>query len=1181
MTATAVCWNELVAIRQRYQRSVHLERDFGSPAALNGYLVTPLVRAVVGRVGEGLASETGNRAWSITGPYGSGKSALALFLAKLLSFPNNNKERDAWSLLAEQDSQLGERLKRSRYFRLNGGLCPVLATGERRAIEQTLLLALDRAVQRFWSGRGARPEVLRRANRMARRSQSGEALPARDVVALFEEVAEKVGSSQARGSGLLVILDETGKTLEYAAQAPERGDIHLLQELAEAAHRSGERPLIFITLLHQAFDQYAGRLNSAQRREWAKVHGRFEDVAFQEGAAEVLRLIASAIDYRGEHKRGPKALRDVARAAAASVASLASPGVFRDRRALEELLVDAIPLHPVTTLLLGPLFRSELAQNERSLFAFLSSGEPRGFQEFLEVAKATSNASCFYSVDRLYDYILAAYGGRLSGHQGRQIAAVEDAIRRLPEAAGDLDVRLLKAIGLLGTLGDATGLAASEDILFAALGDTDRASRAEIRRSLDRLKTGSFVVYRKYRDAYQVWEGSDLDLEALVRAASRQIDPQTGLLARLNRVMLPRPILARRHLMQTGTLRYYTVRYTDESILDGVAASDSGGADGYAWVILPSDASSASRLGERVAHHGNCAPRAKPIIIGVATHPGRIREVGLDVAALEWVQSHTPELQTDRIAQRELAARLADAERRLKGEADRLFCDEAACHWYFRGQRIPVRRPHDLTRTVSEICDQVYSKAPMIHNELLNRPSLSSAAAAARKALLRAMVESGAKPKLGFEGFPPEYAMYRSLLEEHGLHREEDGRWGFCEPVERRNGSLRPVWQVVERALSKSDGNRINVATLYHELRNPPYGVKDGLLPVLLTALMLQLEAELALYEEGTFLPALSLAVIERLLRSPERFELQRFQIHGARADFLDRLAGSALARPNSEQKLLPVVRQLVRLVRQLPDFSRNTRRVSASAQAVREALLRAREPGPLVFRELPIALGLAPIEPRLTEDAVGQLLDRLKAALRELQVAYAHLLDAVERSLGDSFGLRSSGRMLRNALQARATALLPLAVEADLKAFLLRVTDERLEREEWLASASTVLAGKPPEAWHDVDFERAQIRLALYAQQANSLEALLLGARGSVTAPGARLVRISIVETGQPEHTRVLAVEEDREEELHRLCARILEAVGERSGDEDVLAALAMLSQELLKRRTHGSKASATEVET
>ena len=75
----------LVEVGRRFQRSVNLGRDTGSPDALNGYVVTPAVRRALSQITDGLGDAAGDRAWSLVGPYGSGKSAFAVFLADLLS----------------------------------------------------------------------------------------------------------------------------------------------------------------------------------------------------------------------------------------------------------------------------------------------------------------------------------------------------------------------------------------------------------------------------------------------------------------------------------------------------------------------------------------------------------------------------------------------------------------------------------------------------------------------------------------------------------------------------------------------------------------------------------------------------------------------------------------------------------------------------------------------------------------------------------------------------------------------------------------------------------------------------------------------------------------------------------------------------------------------------------------
>ena len=67
----------LVEVGGRFRRAVNVTRDAGSPEALDGYLVTPAVRRALSPITSGIDDAEGDRAWSLVGPYGSGKSAFA------------------------------------------------------------------------------------------------------------------------------------------------------------------------------------------------------------------------------------------------------------------------------------------------------------------------------------------------------------------------------------------------------------------------------------------------------------------------------------------------------------------------------------------------------------------------------------------------------------------------------------------------------------------------------------------------------------------------------------------------------------------------------------------------------------------------------------------------------------------------------------------------------------------------------------------------------------------------------------------------------------------------------------------------------------------------------------------------------------------------------------------------
>lgn len=1176
--AKAERWADVVCVRARFQRSVHLERDAQSKSALEGYVLTPLVRTLAGRIIEGYDAAAPSRAWSITGPYGTGKSAFALFLADLFSPPDVDPSESARRLLARRDPPLQAALSGpGGAFPHRDGLWTVLATGERRPLDEVLLRALRDSVQNFWSGRGAKPAIVNKVTRAADKAVAGQRFAARDVVALFEETAAKVAASNLSGRGLIVILDEAGKILEHAAQNPDLGDAQLLQELAEAANRSGPAPIVLVVLLHQAFEQYAGRLSLTERSEWAKVQGRFEDLAFQEASHEVLRLVGEAI----EQEPLPKTVRSAVQAMVTRAIGELVNGAD-DAKRLEPLLLAAVPLHPFTALVLGPLFRSRVAQNERSLFAFLGSNEPHGFQEFLTKPLNDEGRPSLFLPDALYDYVAGALGGRLDGHLGKQWAQIETALRRLPDGATELDARIVKTIGILSLFGDGAGVPCSEGMLRELYAGGARGAEKEVAQAIERLRAASLIIFRKYRAAFQLWEGSDLDVDSLVHEALSQVDGTATLVQRLTRVAPPRPVVARKHLLETGTFRYFDLRYVDVGAFDEEFPEVDGNADGAILLVVEPVETARTKLVKRLKQPMTwvaiSAADCKPVVVGVPRHVGRLLEVGAELAALEWVQTHTPELQDDLVARREVATRIAEAERQLRSELGKLLSGEVACDWLHSANALQIGSARDLARTVSDLCTMAYSKAPGIQNELLNRRQLSSAAAAARRSLMEGMATKGGHERLGFEGTPPEVSMYRSLLEHHGLHRESGGQWSFGAPKNKRVGSLQPVWEAMDRALRDAREEKLAVPTLFERLRRPPFGLKDGTLPVLLVAALLSWKDETAMYEEGAFVPSLTGAVIERLLRQPDRFEVQRVSIAGPRAVLHERLLQTLSGAASGAKGVVPFVRQLVHVVSELPSFSRTTRTISPMAQAVREVLLRAREPAPLVFRDLPVACGLTPFAPKgtATPEQVEAYVRELRGAIREIQLAYPALLDTIETSLRAALALPEDSGAMREELAARASLLLPVATDTQLKAFLIRATDHDMPRDEWLVSMGTLLGGKPPESWHDRDSDQAGFAMRLLAQRFASLESMVVGLGVRVDSHVPALIRVAVTHLGQSDSERTVPLRSGDEELVQAVAAQLKAVTDSAAGSlprDGVLAALGLVVRDIIGELNSGGQ--------
>ena len=74
-----------IKIRTAYTRSINLPRDYQPLELIQAYVPTSRAIQALEQIATGLGKQPSQRALALIGPYGSGKSVFALFLAALLS----------------------------------------------------------------------------------------------------------------------------------------------------------------------------------------------------------------------------------------------------------------------------------------------------------------------------------------------------------------------------------------------------------------------------------------------------------------------------------------------------------------------------------------------------------------------------------------------------------------------------------------------------------------------------------------------------------------------------------------------------------------------------------------------------------------------------------------------------------------------------------------------------------------------------------------------------------------------------------------------------------------------------------------------------------------------------------------------------------------------------------------
>jgi len=1042
---------DYVSVEGTFARSAHIEWDFYRDAQRE-YYPTASSRHALEVISRALDLPA-ERAITLIGPFGAGKSAFCVSLAQLLSGAPS-------SYLSDDDvpppiHDLRDAKRRA--------LIPILIVGSRRPLSEALVTGLKHGLANT-----GRAKLLRWLERRANGVFSEPHPPPRQVVHLYSLAAS--GAARYGAGGLLLVIDELGKLLEYAAQYPKTSDIFVLQELAEHATRSGNSPLLLIGVLHQSADDYARHLGRTQQAEWVKVSQRFKQLPFFPQGAEQIGLIGRALKQKRVVKL-PSSFRELCRQIDATGLV---PSSLRGR------FVDAArasyPLHPMTLLILPALFQ-RAAQSHRSLFSFLSGSEPHGLSRFLNETPFDSACPPLFGVDTLFDYaveVMLGTGGAPAF--GRDWADAIEAVEQAADRISDVEMTALKAVALLGVVQDQR-LPGSAEVLRLALTQADGSAPA-VDAALSSLQDRQLISYSRHSHRYRLWEGGDVDVDGELQAARVGVPAGAATRAALE-LNPPDRLIARRHSYETGTVRSVNVTTCAGADFDTAIAAAQRDLTVLLCLAASEEDADAAEVKARARRDSN-------VLVAIGCETDVLQDAAIDLVAADRVRRESRALDSDRAARRHLEARRREAEDAFLREWRRIFGPGGDAVWLHKGKRLEIASPRRFAVLLSKMADETYSAAPILRNELINRHSLSSAAAAGRRNLVERMLTSAAEPALGIEGFPPERSMYECVLRSTGLHRKrKDGTWAFVPPTASDPARLLPAWGALERAVFSDPPGPKPVTELFALLTGFPFGLTVGVLPVILCAFMLVHDQETTLYREGTFVAEPAIADYEVLMRRPEQFAVAGCRVRGERAAVVRRIADGLGTAP----AVVPVVRALIGMVRRLPEFAHKTRSLPAHTLAVREAISSARSPERLLFHDLPVALGLSPFSgTAASRRKIDGFFDKLNDALQTWGRATPVMVESARDQLLKACGFET-GEAGWKAFREKAVELDGSVVDATLAPFIHRAAMTG-EEQAVLESVLALVASRPPRSWSDAD-------VAQFPIQAQVVGALMQDALG------------------------------------------------------------------------------------
>lgn len=1043
---------QLARPASRFQRAIHVRFDRGDADIVAQYIPTESSTAAIQQILANTRPQATQRAHVLHAAYGSGKSHLAVALTALLE--NHAAQTNAVARFIENvghvDSDAADLA--GNCLDANRRLFPIILSGNEGDFATSILQALthaiddsgitqlqlstrfDAAIETLHRWQADFPETAQRfEEEIAQHAlQTCEAFLDQlekhdaDSYRLFESVYSKLTAgatfdpaieqapqlvyrdvaSQLRDygySGIVVIWDEFGRYLEGHASQAFGQEAALLQDFAETCnHSDDDQQMHLILLTHKELQGYADALPQSYQQEWSRIEGRFQKHNITTDAAVAYRLIAAAMSS-AKLKPDEETLDRHIRCAR----DLRLFGAITDD-GISDLVTQTYPLHPLATFALAQV-SSKVAQNERTMFTFLTADDKYALREQLERKRENGERRPLITLSDLWDYFAEAIRNDIGGAGVRKIwNGVANALDKV--ASDDIFAQsVVKSLGILSICIDTDIRPELDTLRWSNAVDGDSTADVEI--VLNNLLRRKAVIFREVDGYWSFIAGSDIDFETELRDVLERVNPTAGQLRRLLEITVPPPtVVARRYNQERSMIRFFEgiYRWVDE--VDNAPWDlqiDSTKGDGLVVYLLATN-----ELDWQAAIHSvQSNPQMVYVLPRQKGHALRsLRDNLRELFALRELNDD-PKLRAhgDHLRiQREINWLMEDAETRLRGTIEDLVDprnDRAL--WLKEEDGVvggyAISSLGQASRIVSEACEEAFWATPAFNSEGLNRSRPTAQQARAAQTVINALFAREASESFGLEGYGPEVLALNSILRRPGILRkskQDVGRWEFGRPED--DERLMAVWDVIDDYIADA-GERKPIKPLIDKLTRRPYGIRRGIIPLLLGAVLRERIKVTTVWKGRNAVGAVSGEMVYEMVDHPDGYSIQVGEwnpsLENVWQSLLELFDSYILEVERERQPLTMLNAAMLRWLQAMPAFCRDTRQISETAIEFRNVIRQGiRQPAQALFTKLPQLIG----EEQLQSKAQARA--RIEALMQEISDAYLALQRRLDTFVGSAF---------------------------------------------------------------------------------------------------------------------------------------------------------------------------------
>ncbi|MED0756865.1 hypothetical protein P4S93_09005 [Aneurinibacillus thermoaerophilus] len=1058
-------------IQTGLKASINIKFDIGKAEVIERYLPTPSHVDAIRGFAKGFLSPTNPHAHILIGPYGTGKSLLGTIVSGLVSKSFDERFLYEW---IDKFDQIDEEI----YYDLlkvaeqKQTYLPVILNGKKgrfRTViisaimnalrEQGIELVLPGEVKNILSTidtwRTTFPDTYRRFIEILEVQgkvfdtwklelqnynqqeidwfkevypslTSGSSLATEIQDDFIEQIQYIVQELDQKKVGLFIVYDEFGRFLQTLDVTSIHETMQDIQDLAELAnHCANQLHVLLIT--HRNMRQYAAYYEEALQQEFQRIEKRFKISHVESDQATFIRLAQHIISTTYPNRNHLLVNHSLV------IGELRKYPLFPHltQTEIENLVVYGLyPLHPVSLFLL-PYLSNLLAQNERTLFTFLEDDEPAGMKQHVK------HSDTWYFADQLFDYFYQSNDPVFDTFSVFQL--YEQLAGKISEEAVRHGDRIVKMITLWELVKMQGKIPLTTEFLSFALG----ISVPELEDSLAALADKKLIRYNRILGYWELFEGSSVNVHEMIAEREERLSlPKAKKYEAIEKHLAKRFYLASDYNDEKSMIRFgkvvpiFSSDFLDEAFPLNEKLEARFSDANIIYLLLEKEQHRPEVIKKIEASDSLTTFFCVPSLTTEFIEPSIRRKYIID----ELLQD--PDiLRLDSKVKQELLLYKEDEkhiiEQFLKGYTS--FTKDYI--WYINGKSKLVTSQVALENLLSQAMYEIYPNTIEVRNDSFNRRKLNAVQRRAAISVLNHLLSSYEEENLGIEGFGPDYLIYASTLKNNGIN-----------PAQLDNMQDENIHRLRTQLLGllseHPEGKLGNIVSL---LRNPPYGLREPVIPIFLVALLRDRWEQMLFYANDMFISNITGETIYEMVQEAEQYSYRFYQMKEHYQKVFDDIYQVFFSNEQKVTKQPFVVSEkLLKWLRTLPRFTQITDMLSSEAKWFK-GIVRQGEIDPQKSIE------------QLYERCVSDSMFSFAAIKQELEAFMSEHEEKLQQIIASVTGCQTFDELKSWA----AAQSIIVQRENRIAASVLQATEDT-----WISSIAFALVGVPRGEWSDTTHE-------------------------------------------------------------------------------------------------------------